>query len=120
MTGGGGGSGHDEWLRQIDAELAGELSLAQRAALARHLAGCPACAGARVSRLELEASFARAAGDPHGRVVHRPILGGRTFALWIAAMLLAGLLAGWLAHATWGRPGGRGSLEEVRATILVR
>jgi anti-sigma factor RsiW len=113
--------GHEEWVRQIEAELAGELSLAQRAALARHLAACPACAGARVSRLELEASFARSAGDPHARVVRRPRVRGRTLALWAAVVVVVGLLAGWLAHARWGGPGGgRGTLEDGRATILVR
>jgi anti-sigma factor RsiW len=38
---------HEEWVRQITAELDGELTLPERAALAHHLAGCTACAGAR-------------------------------------------------------------------------
>jgi len=112
--------GHEEWLSQIEGELRGELTLAQRAALARHLAGCPACAGARVSRLELEASFARSAGDPHALVHHRPSLQGRTLALWVAVALIAGVIGGWLVHARWGRPGSGGPLEDARATILVR
>ena len=111
--------GHEEWLRQIDAEIAGTLPLAQRAALARHLVGCPRCAGARVSRLELEVSFARAHGEPHALTVRRPALRGRTLALWAALALVAGLLGGWLAHGRWGGPG-RGTLESSRATILVR
>ncbi len=110
---------HEEWLRQIDAEIAGTLPLAQRATLARHLASCPRCAGARVSRLELEVSFARAHGEPHALTVRRSVLRGRTLALWAATALLAGLLGGWVAHARWGGPG-RGSLESSRATILVR
>ena len=44
-------SGHDEWVRQIDAELDGELTLAESLALARHLAACGMCAGTRVSQL---------------------------------------------------------------------
>src|SRR5881296_1720729 len=58
---------HEDWVRQIDAELDGELTLAERAALARHLAGCPACAGARASHLELRVALARSAGEPHAR-----------------------------------------------------
>jgi putative zinc finger protein len=125
MTGLGGagaaaGGRHEEWLAQIEGELRGELTLAQRAALARHLAGCPACAGARVSRLDLEVSFARAAGEPHAVVHLRPTLRGRTLALWVAAALIAGAVGGWLIHWRWGRPGAGGSLEDARATILVR
>ncbi len=111
--------GHEEWLRQIDAEIAGTLPLAQRATLARHLVTCPRCAGARVSRLELEASFAKAHGEPHALAVRRSVLRGRTLAVWAAVALIAGLLGGWLAHARWGGPG-RGTLESSRATILVR
>jgi hypothetical protein len=111
--------GHEEWLRQIEAEVAGTLPLAQRAALARHVATCPRCASARVSRLELEASFARAHGTPHALVVRRSVLRGHTVVLWATLALGLGLLAGWLAHARWGGPG-RGTLESSRATILVR
>src|SRR2546428_10111557 len=38
-------------------------SLPERAALARHLAGCRHCAEARVSHLELRVAFARSAGE---------------------------------------------------------
>ena len=110
--------GHEEWLRQIDAEIAGTLPLAQRATLARHVAACPRCAGARVSRFELEASYARAHGEPHALAVRRSVLRGRTLVRWAAMALLVGLLAGWLAHARWGGPG-PGTLESSRATILV-
>ena len=110
---------HEEWLRQIEAEVAGTLPLAQRAALARHVATCPRCASARVSRLELEASFARAHGEPHALVVRRAVLRGHTVVLWASLALGIGLLGGWLAHTRWGGPG-RGTLESSRATILVR
>ena len=44
---------HDDWVRQIEQEVDGELSLPERAALARHLAGCRHCAEARISHLEI-------------------------------------------------------------------
>ena len=112
---------HDEWMRQIDLELDGELSLPERAALARHLAGCRHCAEARVNHLEMRVAFARSAGDPHARTVPRPRLRGRTLAFWMAVSLAAGGAAGWLAHQRWGGPaGGPGSLEASRATLVVR
>jgi len=89
---------HDEWVQQIDLELDGELSLPERAALARHLAGCRHCAEARVSHLELRVAFARSAGEPHARTVPRPRIRGRTLALWMTASLVAGAAAGWLGH----------------------
>jgi anti-sigma factor RsiW len=110
--------GHDAWLRQIDAELDGELSLVERAALAKHLATCSHCAGARASQLEVRVALAQSAGDPHARVVPRPAIRGRILAVWMAVALAAGLGAGWLAHERWGGPGG--SLEDVRAAIVVR
>src|SRR5438876_8819770 len=69
---------HEEWIRRIDAELEGELSLAERALLARHLLGCASCAAARASHLELRVALAKSAGDPHARIVPRPVIrGGR-------------------------------------------
>src|SRR2546422_1016099 len=44
---GGAAVNHDEWVEQIDLELDGELSLPERASLARHLAGCRHCAEAQ-------------------------------------------------------------------------
>ena len=109
---------HEDWVRQIDAELDGELTLAERAALARHLAGCPACAGARASHLELRVALARSAGEPHARAVPRPRIRGRMVLLWVTLSLLAGAAGGWLAHARWGGPG-QGSLEASRAAFVV-
>ena len=108
---------HGEWLSNIDAELDGELSLVERAALAKHLATCTRCAGARASQLELRVALARAAGDPHARIVPRPSLRGRVLAFWVIAALAAGAAAGWLAHGRWGGPGG--TLEDSRATLVV-
>src|SRR3989449_1806233 len=85
---GGAALMHDEWMRQIDLELDGELSLPERAALARHLAGCRHCAEARVNHLEMRVAFARSAGDPHARTV--PRRRGRTLAFWMAVSLAAG------------------------------
>ena len=107
-------STHPDWVRQIDAELDGELTLVERAALARHLAGCAACAGARASHLELRVALARSAGEPQARTVPRPRIRGRSVALWVIAA------GGWLAHARWGGPGGGpGSLEASRAAFVV-
>ena len=111
-------SDHDEWVRQIDAELDGELTLPERAALARHLAGCTACAGARASHLELRVALARSAGQPHALTVPRPAIRARNVALWVAATLVFGLAAGWLAHVRWGGPGAD-SLETSRATFSI-
>jgi anti-sigma factor RsiW len=110
---------HDEWLRQIDLELDAELSLPERAALARHLAACRHCAEARVSHLEMRVAFARSAGDPHARTVPRPAIRGRALALWMAISLVAGGAAGWLAHLRWGGPD-VGSLEGTRAALVVQ
>jgi len=110
---------HEEWVQQIDLELDGELSLPERAGLARHLAGCRHCAEARVSHLELRVAFARSAGEPHARTVPRPRIRGRTLALWMAASLVAGGAAGWLGHIRWGGPGSE-SIETTRATFLAR
>jgi len=109
-------SDHEEWVRQIDAELDGELTLPERAALARHLAGCTACAGARASHLELRVAMARSAGQPHAVTVPRPAIRGRSVALWVAATLLFGLAAGWFGHVRWGGPGAD-SLETSRASF---
>jgi anti-sigma factor RsiW len=110
---------HDEWVQQIDLELDGELSLPERAALARHLAGCRHCAEARVSHLEMRVAFARSAGDPHARTVPRPRISARALALWMAASLVAGAAGGWLGHARWGGLGPE-SLEATRATFLAQ
>lgn len=109
---------HEEWLRQIDAEVEGELTLPERAALARHLASCPRCAGARASHLELRVAMARAAGEPTARTVPRPVLRGRVVVLWLAVALGAGAALGWQLHARWGAPGS-GTVEDVRAAIVV-
>jgi anti-sigma factor RsiW len=109
--------GHEVWLKQIDAELDGELSLIERAALAKHLATCSHCAGARASQLEVRVAVARSAGNPHARVVPRPTIRGRALAFWAVVMLVLGIAAGWLAHGRWGGPGG--SLEGGRAAIVV-
>jgi anti-sigma factor RsiW len=109
--------GHETWLKQIDAELDGELSLVERAALAKHLAACTHCSGARASQLEVRVAVARSAGDPHARVVPRPIIRGRALALWVVVAIALGVVGGWLAHGRWGGPGG--SLEDTRAAIVV-
>jgi anti-sigma factor RsiW len=109
--------GHEHWLKQIDAELDGELSLTERAALAKHLATCSHCSGARASQLEVRLAMARSAGDPHARVVPRPTIRGRALAFWAVIALAAGVAGGWLAHGRWGGPGG--SLEDSRAAIVV-
>jgi len=113
------GSKHEQWLAQIDAELDGELSLVERAALAKHLATCGHCAGARASQLQVRVALARAAGNPHAFVVPRPAIRAGTLFLWMVIALGAGLLAGWVAQERWGGPGGGGSLEETRGTIVV-
>jgi anti-sigma factor RsiW len=112
-------SSHEEWVRQIDAELDGELTLAERAALARHLATCAACAGARASHLEMRVALARSAGEPQARAVPRPRIRGRSVALWLTVTALAGTAGGWFAHARWGGPGA-GSLEASRAVLVVQ
>lgn len=108
---------HAEWVRQIEAEVEGELSLAERAALARHLTSCPHCAGARASHLELRAALAASAGDPHAKSVPTHPIGRRGLALAVVMGLVLGLAAGWLAHRYWSAAGG-GSLEASRATIV--
>ena len=108
---------HEHWLKQIDAELDGEMSLAERALLAKHLAACSHCSGARASQLEVRVALARSAGDPHARVVPRPTIRGRALAFWAVIALAAGVAGGWLAHGRWGGPGG--SLEDSRAAIVV-
>src|SRR5436190_1466627 len=109
---------HEEWIRRIDAELEGELSLAERALLARHLLGCASCAAARASHLELRVALAKSAGDPHARIVPRPVIRGRALAFWVLLGILAGLAGGWFGYQRWGGPGGR--LEDTRAALVVR
>lgn len=109
---------HEEWVRQIAAELDGELTLPERAALAHHLAGCTACAGARASHLELRVALARSAGQLDARAVPRSQSRVRSVALWLALTLLVGVTAGWLAHVWWGGPG-PGSLEASRAAFTL-
>jgi anti-sigma factor RsiW len=104
-------------VRQIEAELEGELSLAERAALARHLTSCSHCAGARASHLELRAALAASAGDPHARAVPVRPIGKRGASIAALVGLVLGLAAGWLAHRYWNAPGAA-SLESTRATIV--
>ena len=111
---------HEQWLQQIDAELDGELPLVERAALAKHLATCSHCAGARASHLEVRVALARSAGNPHAFVVPRPSIRAGTLALWVAAALASGVIGGWFASQRWGGPGGGSALEETRGTIVVQ
>ena len=111
---------HEQWLVQIDAELDGELSLMERAALAKHLATCGHCSGARASQLEVRVALARSAGNPHAFVVPRPSIRAGTLTLWVMIALALGLLGGWLANHRWGAPGGGAPLEETRGTIVVQ
>jgi anti-sigma factor RsiW len=111
---------HEQWLVQIDAELDGELSLVERAALAKHLATCAHCAGARASQLEVRVALARSAGNPHAFVVPRPAIRAGTLALWVLAALAVGVLGGWVANRQWGGPGSGATLEETRGTIVVQ
>ena len=110
---------HEQWLAQIDAELDGELSLVERAALAKHLATCSHCAGARASHLEVRVALARSAGNPHAFVVPRSAIRGGMLALWVILALATGLLGGWFADRRWGGPGGGATLEESRGTVVV-
>ena len=110
---------HEDWVRQIDLELDGELSLPERAALSRHLATCRHCAEARVSHLEMRVAFARSAGEPHARTVPRPRIRARALAIAVALALVAGAAAGWLAYGRWGGPGA-GPLEATRATFVAQ
>ena len=110
---------HDQWLVQIDAELDGELSLVERAALAKHLTTCGHCAGARASHLEVRVALARSAGNPHAFVVPRPVIRPGALALWVAIALGLGLVAGWGVHQRWDGPGSGAPLEETRGTIVV-
>jgi anti-sigma factor RsiW len=112
-------SDHERWAREIEVELDGDLTLAEQAALARHVAVCPTCAGTRASHLELRASLARASGHPRAKIIPRQVLRGRTLALLTLLAALAGAGGGWLAHARWGGPGA-GGLEASRATIDIR
>src|ERR1041384_2470671 len=91
---------HEQWLAQIDAELDGELSLVERAALAKHLATCSHCAGARASHLEVRVALARSAGNPHAFVVPRPSIRAGTLTLWVIVALATGLLGGWFAFGS--------------------
>ena len=117
---GGGDTAHEQWLVQIDAELDGELSLVERAALAKHLATCARCAGARASQLEVRVALARSAGNPHAVVVPRPSIRAGTLALWVTIALATGLIGGWAANRRWGGPGAGSTLEESRGTIVVQ
>ena len=110
---------HEQWLAQINAELDGELSLVERAALAKHLATCGHCAGARASQLEVRVALARSAGNPHAFVVPRPSIRSGTLALWVVLALGAGVFGGWLANRRWGGPGSGAPLEETRGIIVV-
>jgi anti-sigma factor RsiW len=107
---------HVEWMRQVEAEVEGELSLAERAALARHLTSCPHCAGARASHLELRAALASSAGEPHARAVPAGSRERRSL-IGLMLVLVIGLAAGWFGHRYWSSPGSA-SLEASRATIV--
>ena len=120
VPGAGADAGHEQWLVQIDAELDGELSLVERAALAKHLATCARCAGARASQLEVRVALARSAGNPHAFVVPRPSIRAGTLTFWVVIALAAGLVAGWAANRRWGGPGAGTTLEESRGTIVVQ
>ena len=108
---------HSEWVRQIEAEVEGELSLVERAALARHLISCQRCAGARASHLELRAAMAAATGEAHVLSLGRAPRRTRTSVLIVLIIALAAAAVGWLAHWRFGAPG-RGTLEAGRATIV--
>ncbi len=110
---------HDDWVRHIEQELDGELSLPERAALARHLAGCRHCAEVRVSHLEMRVAFARSAGQPHAHTVPRPAIRGRTLGLWMVISLIAGLATGWFGHLRWGGPG-PATIEATRALFVAQ
>lgn len=107
---------HEHWLGQIGADLDGELSLPEQAALARHLAACPHCAGARASHLELRAALARSAGQPHARTLPWTARGPRALVLWVALALVGGAALGWAAAARWALPG---TAADTRAAIVV-
>ena len=119
VPGAGADPAHEQWLVQIDAELDGELSLVERAALAKHLATCARCAGARASQLEVRVALARSAGNPHAFVVPRPAIRPRTLVMWVVIALVVGAFVGWVADRRWGGPGGNATLEETRGTIVV-
>ena len=120
MAGAGPDGTHEQWQAQINAELDGELSLMERAALAKHLATCSHCAGARASQLEVRVALARSAGNPHAFVVPRPSIRAGALTLWVIIALATGVLGGWLANPRWGAPGGGAALEETRGTIVVQ
>lgn len=110
---------HDEWVQQIEAEIEGELTLAQRAALARHLVSCQHCAGARASHLELRAALAAAAGDAQARAMPSSAITRRALLVAIVLAVAAGAALGWLGQERLNGPGARaGTLEESRATIV--
>src|SRR5213079_3762877 len=81
------------------------LFRSERAALAKHLATCGHCAGARASHLEVRVALARSAGNPHAFVVPRPSIRAGTLTLWVVIALGAGVVGGWVAHRQWGGPG---------------
>jgi anti-sigma factor RsiW len=110
---------HEDWVRQINAELDGELSLQESAGLARHLASCGACASARVSQLELRLALSRTASHDASRGSARPRPGSRRIALWVVIAIAVAGAGGWLAHARWGGPL-RGSVESSRAIFVAQ
>jgi len=110
---------HEDWIRQINAELDGELSLQESAGLARHLATCGACASARVSQLELRLALSRSTGQRESRPAARPRPTRPTMALWMLRAVAGAGATGWLAHARWGGPL-RGSVESSRAVFVVQ
>ena len=113
---------HEDWVRQINAELDGELSLKESAALARHLVTCGACASARVSQLELRVALAPAtghAGKRHSSAHSRGAVRAHRAVAWVLLSIVVASAAGWLAHARWGGPL-RGSVESSRAAFVVQ
>src|SRR6267378_3428485 len=109
-----------EVIRDTGCSLKAFRTEAQRAALAKHLATCGHCAGARASHLEVRVALARSAGNPHAFVLPRPAIRAGTLALWLVVALAAGLVGGWVASHRWGGPGGGGTLEDTRGNIVVQ
>lgn len=109
---------HAEWRARIGAAADGELSLPEQAALARHLAGCAACAGAWASALEVRAAMARSAGAPGARTVPRRRLGRSARRIVVVLLIVGGVIAGWLARDWWGVAADV-PVEDGRAAIVV-
>src|SRR5207247_145695 len=70
----------------------------------------------------VESRVAVAAGCVCGALAAgpRPAIRAGTLALWLVVALAAGLVGGWFASHRWGGPGGGGTLEDTRGTIVVQ